>query len=124
MDIFEKAVREKTRFDYKGSISVEELWDLSLPVLDSIYGCLENELESLPKKSLLTTRSREREDVEFKQTIIKHIVEVKKAEADAVVKAKENADKKQMILSLIQEKQNESLKNLSVEELTKLAENL
>lgn len=124
MDIFEKAVREKTRFDYKGSISVEELWDLSLTVLDSIYGCLENNLEALPKKSLLSTKSKEREDIEFKQTIIKHIVEVKKAEADAVVKAKENADKKQMILSLIQEKQNESLKNLSVEELTKLAENL
>lgn len=124
MDIFEKAVRHKIRFDYKGKISVEELWDLSLPVLDAIYGCLENELESLPKKSLLTTRSREREDVEFKQEIIRHIVETKKVEAEARNQEKKNAERKQLILDVIEQKKNENLKNLSIEELTKLAESL
>ena len=124
MDIFEKAVRHKIRFDYKGKISVEELWDLSLPVLDGIYGCLENELESLPKKSLLTTRSREREDVEFKQEIIRHIVETKKVEAEARNQEKKNAERKQLILDVIEQKKNENLKNLSIEELTKLAESL
>ncbi len=124
MDIFERAVRQKIRFDYKGKISVEELWDLSLPVLDAIYGCLENELESLPKKSLLTTRSREREDVEFKQEIIRHIVETKKVEAEARNQEKKNAERKQLILDVIEQKKNENLKNLSIEELTKLAESL
>ena len=47
MNIFERAVREKTRFAFKGSIGVEELWDLSLTNLDTIYGNLETELEGL-----------------------------------------------------------------------------
>lgn len=82
MNIFERAVREKTRFAFKGSIGVEELWDLSLTNLDTIYGNLETELEGLPKKSLLSTNSKQRKEIEFKQEIIKHIVETKKIEAE------------------------------------------
>ena len=63
MNIFERAVREKTRFAFKGSIGVEELWDLSLTNLDTIYGNLETELEGLPKKSLLSTNSKQREEI-------------------------------------------------------------
>lgn len=124
MNIFEKATKEKTRFNYKGNISVEDLWDLSLTALDSIYGELENSLEKLPKKSLLSTTSNQRDEIEFKQEIIKHIVEVKQAENNAKTIAKENSAKKQMILDLIEAKKNESYKNMSVEELTAIAENL
>ena len=124
MNIFERAVREKTRFNFKGSISVEELWDLSLTNLDTIYGNLEAELEGLPKKSLLSTNSKQREDIEFKQEIIKHIVEVKKIEAEQKTIAKENSAKKQMILDILAKKQNQSYENMSVEELTALANSL
>ena len=47
MNIFERAVREKTRFNYKGLISVEDLWDLSLEKLDAIWCELEAELEKI-----------------------------------------------------------------------------
>lgn len=124
MDIFEKATREKTRFNYKGSISVEELWDLSLTALDSIYGNLEVELEKLPKKSLLEISSNQREKIEFKQEIIKHIVDTKRIESAALASAKENAAKKQMLLSILETKQNEKFQNMSVEELTKLIDSL
>ena len=124
MDMFEKAVREKIRFNFKGSISVEELWDLSLTNLDTIYGNLETELERLPKKSLLSTNSTQREDIEFKQEIIKHIVEVKKEEAEQMSIAKDNSAKKQLILDIIAKKQNQSYENMSVEELMALANSL
>lgn len=124
MDIFEKAVREKTRFNFKGLISVEDLWDLSLENLDTIWCCLETDLEKLPKKSLLQTSTKQRDEIEFKQEIIKHIVETKKAEAEAKAQANENSAKKQMILSIIESKQNEDLKNKSIEELMKLVEKL
>ena len=124
MNIFEKAVREKTRFNFKGLISVEDLWDLSLESLDSIWCTLESNLEKLPKKSLLSTNTKQRDEIEFKQEIIKHIVETKKAEKLANEQAKANATKKQMVLDIIEAKQNDDLKNMSVEELKKLAESL
>lgn len=124
MNIFEKAVREKTRFNFKGLISVEDLWDLPLESLDSIWCTLESDLEKLPKKSLLATSTKQLDEIEFKQEIIKHIVETKKAEKLANEQAKANATKKQMVLDIIEAKQNDDLKNMSVEELKKLAESL
>lgn len=124
MNIFERAAREKTRFNFKGLISVEDLWDLSLENLDAIWSNLESDLEKLPKKSLLTTNTKQRDEIEFKQEIIKYIVEAKKAEKLASEQAKANSAKKQMILDIIGQKENEDLKALSIEELKKLAENL
>lgn len=124
MDIFERATREKTRFCFKGLVSVEELWDLSLEYLDSLWCELESELEKLPKKSLLATNTKQRDEIEFKQEIIKHIVETKKAEKLANEQLKANAAKKQMVLDIIEQKKNEDLKSMSLEELTKLAESL
>lgn len=124
MSIFEKATREKTRFDFKGNISVEDLWDLSLENLDTIWGNLEAELEGLPKKSLLSTKSEQREEIEFKQSIIKHIVDTKKAEKEAERTAKANSAKKQLVLEMIEAKKHENLKAMSIEELMQLAETL
>ena len=124
MNIFEKATREKTRFCFKGLVSVEELWDLSLEYLDSLWCELESELEKLPQKSLLATNTKQRDEIEFKQEIIKHIVETKKAEKLANEQSKANAAKKQMVLDIIEQKKNEDLKSMSLEELTKLAESL
>lgn len=124
MNIFERAVREKTRFNYKGLISVEDLWDLNLEKLDAIWCELEAELEKLPKKSLLATNTKQRDEIEFKQEIIKHIVETKKAESVIAAQAKENSAKKQMVLEIIAAKKNADLQNMSIEELTALAESL
>lgn len=124
MNIFEKATREKTRFCFKGLVSVEELWDLSLEYLDTLWCELESELEKLPKKSLLATNTKQRDEIEFKQEIIKHIVETKKAEKLANEQSKANAAKKQMVLDIIEQKKNEDLKSMSLEELAKLAESL
>lgn len=124
MDIFERAVREKTRFNFKGLISVEDLWDLSLESLDAIWCNLETELEKLPKKSLLATSTKQRDEIEFKQEIIKHIVDTKKVEKNANEQAKANSAKKQMILDIIEAKKNDDLKSKSIEELMQLVENL
>lgn len=123
-NIFEKATREKTRFNFKGSISVEDLWDLSPGNLDTMYGQIQTELERLPKVSLIGSSSKQRNELEFKQEIIKYVFETKKAESEVAEKAKENSAKKQMILDILAKKQNESYENMSVEELKVLAESL
>lgn len=124
MNIFERAVREKTRFNFKGLISAEDLWDLSLESLDAIWCDLETELEKIPRRSLLATGIDQRGEIEFKQEIIKYIVDTKKVESEVKAQAKANSAKKQMILDLIEAKKNENLKNLSIEELAELAEKL
>lgn len=124
MNIFERAVREKTRFNFKGLISAEDLWDLSLESLDAIWCDLETELEKIPRRSLLATGIDQRGEIEFKQEIIKYIVDTKKVESEVRAQAKANSAKKQMILDLIEAKKNENLKNLSIEELAELAEKL
>lgn len=49
-NIFEFATRNKVRFSFKGLISVEDLWDLSLTNLDSIYKELNKSQSSLKRR--------------------------------------------------------------------------
>jgi hypothetical protein len=103
---------------------VEDLWDLPVTKLDIIYGNLEAELDRLPKKSLLSNSSSQREDIEFKQAIVKHIVEVKLAEAEQATLEKVNSDKKKMLLDILAKKQQSDYENMSTEELKALIETL
>ena len=41
--MFEVAVRNKFRFPFKGVISVEDLWDLSVQQLDGIFKTLKSQ---------------------------------------------------------------------------------
>ena len=58
MDIFEKATREKTRFAYKGFLSVEDLWDLPLMDLDRIFKSLNGKLRMTKEDSLLEIKDK------------------------------------------------------------------
>ena len=50
MNLFEVAVREKYRFPYNGMISTEDLWDLSVNALDSIFKTLNKDKKKQKKK--------------------------------------------------------------------------
>ena len=41
--LFETATRNKMRFPFRGMISVEDLWDLKLQDLDSVFKLLNKE---------------------------------------------------------------------------------
>jgi hypothetical protein len=120
--MFEQAARLKLRFNHKGLCSTEDLWDLSLTELDSIYKKLSAEAKTQGEDSLLESKNVADEVLELKISIVKRIVEVRLAEAAARKDAKEQAERKQKILSIIADKQDEALKNMSVEDLKKLAE--
>lgn len=120
-ELFLKATKEKFRFPYMGQISTEDLWDLSIENLDSIYGKLDEDLTRLTTKTLIKDKKTNIEkELEDKIEIVKFIVEFKQAEIET---AKENAMKsvkKQKILALIHEKENETLKEKSVDELKEM----
>ena len=56
--ICEYATRKKLRFSYKGSISTEDLWDLSLEELDRIFKGLNAKVKQSQEESLLEKKEK------------------------------------------------------------------
>lgn len=123
-NIFEYATRNKMRIQYKGVISVEDLWDLPVKNLDDIYKTLNAKVKQSQEESLLTTKSESDEDLEISIEIIKHIASVKLAEQEAREKSAAKKEQKQKIMAIIAKKQNESLENSSIEDLNKMLDEL
>lgn len=119
-NIFEYATRNKVRFPYKGSISVEDLWDLSVTELDKVFKTLNSQRKQSQEESLLNTKSKEDEIVDIQIAIVKHIVAVKLAEKEAREKAAENKAKKQKIMAIMAARDEKALENASDEDLQKM----
>ena len=123
-NIFEYAVRNKVRFPFKGMISVEDLWDLSLANLDSIYKTLNKQVKQSEEESLLTTKTSVDTELEVQIAIVKYIVAVKLEEQEAREKAAAKKAQKQKIMSIIATKEDEALQNSSVDDLRKMLDEL
>lgn len=123
-NMFEVATRTKMRFPFKGMISVEDLWDLSVQDLDKVFKTLNSQRKEVQEESLLDTKSSEDERLETQIEIVKYIVNVKLEEQAARVKAAENKEKKQKIMALMAKKDDEAMENMSKEELQKLLDEL
>lgn len=117
--LFETASKMKVRFNYRGVITTEDLWDLDVKALDYIYKQLmvakkESETESLLEEKKTNTI------LEVQIEIVKHIFNVKVEERNAAELKAENDAKKQKILAILARKQDAELESKSVEELQKL----
>lgn len=123
-NIFEYATRNKVRFSFRGLISVEDLWDLSLTNLDSIYKELNKRSKQSEEESLLNIKTQEDELLNVQIEIVKHIVSVKLAEKEAREKASAKKAQKQKIMSIIAAKQDEALQNSSIDDLQKMLDEL
>ena len=119
-NLFEGAVRAKYRFPFKGQISTEDLWDLPLKDLDSVFKALNAEAKRSQEDSLLQTRDQRSEVLDRQIEIVKHIVAVKQAEAAATKEAAERKAQKQRILEIIAKKEDDSLQNMSLDELKQM----
>lgn len=115
--MFEVAVRNKFRFPFRGLISVEDLWDLPVESLDLIFKELNSQIKRVQEESLLGSKTKQDKELELKIDIIKYIVSTKLEEAELRAKAKEKKEQKQKVLEILSAKQDEALKNKSVEEL-------
>ena len=122
--LFESAVRMKFRFPFKGSISVEDLFDLSVKDLDSIFKILNSQLKQIKEESLLSAKTKEDKELDAKIEIVKYIFSVKVEEENSRLKAKEQKEQKQKILEILSVKQDEGLKNKSIEELKQMLNEL
>lgn len=117
--LFEKASRMKLRFQYKGQISVEDLWDLSVQELDLLFKGVNAQLKASKEESLLGVKSRADEIAELSIQIIKHIVETKIKEADEKVQARDRKEEINTLKEIRERKKLGGLENLSEAELDK-----
>lgn len=125
MSMFEKATRQSLRFDTaKGQLSVEDIWQLPLTSksgvsLDAIAVDLYKKLQN-ENVSFVGATTSNNASLQLKFDIVKHIIDVRKAENEAAATAAATAARRQQILALIEQKKNEQLSGLSVDELEKL----
>ena len=119
-NIFELATRNKMRFPFKGLISVEDLWDLSLTNLDNVFKTINAEAKKSEEESLLNTKSKADEELALKIDIVKHIVSVKLKEKEDRENAKAKKEMKQRLLEIKAKREDAALENMSDEDLNKM----
>lgn len=127
--MFEKASRQKFRFDSPaGQLCTEDLWDLPLTSkanranLDDIARGLHKQLKSGDDVSFVVKEKKSDEAVQLKFDIVKHVIDTRLAENEAAAKAQTIKEKKQQILSIIANKENEALSQASIDDLKKMLE--
>jgi len=118
-NIFELASRKQFRYSLnKGTINTEDLWELSLETLDKLAKSLNKELKESEEESFIKTRTVANKTLEAKFEVVKHVINVKLAEAEEKAEKAKKQAKKEQLLELINRKELQSLENKSIEELT------
>ena len=118
--LFEKALTGKYRYNYKGLLTTEDLFDLTLKELDSIYTVLSTELKKVENVGLLSVENKDTQTLKNKMEIVQHVFTTKKEAIESDRIARENKAKKQQIMELIEKKRVDSLQNMSEAELQEL----
>lgn len=119
--MYKEAIRQKLRFTTsKGLLSTEQLRDLSLTDLDNLAVSLEKDYEESGKKSFLVKKSAKDKTAKLKLDIVIDILTTKVEEQEAAKNARAIKENNEKILSLIAEKEEDSLKSKSIEDLKRL----
>lgn len=121
---FEQAARQKLRFPtLRGEQSVEVLWDMPLSSksgfdLDSVAKAVNSELKQQAEESFVHTSTNPRKaTLELQLELVKYIITSKQAELAAREAATANHAKRQKLLSILSQKEDAALENLTPEEL-------
>lgn len=122
-ELFIHAAKNKYRFPFKGQIATEDLFDLKLEDLDSIYKSLNKQVAKDNEASLLSTNKVDKE-LRERIEIVKYVFIQKQKEKEDALLAAEKKQKREKILSAIANKQEQNLQNASIEELQAMLEDL
>lgn len=115
--MYKQASKMKLRFaTSKGNLSVEDLWDLSLPALDRLAVSYDEELAKSPRKSFITNDTPSNSELELKFNIVDVITDKLKDKA-AREAAKDKAAEKARLTELLAKKQSEKMESMSEDEI-------
>ena len=123
-NLFEIATRNRYRFNYKGVMTVEDLWSLRVEDLDAIFKMLNRQKKTADEDSLLATKSAEDQDLANKIDIVRYIVSVKLAEEAERVSAAEKKAQRDKIMEIVAKKKDKALEDMGIEDLMKKLEEL
>lgn len=123
-NLFEIATRNRYRFNYKGVMTVEDLWSLRVEDLDAIFKMLNRQKKTADEDSLLATKSAEDQDLANKIDIVRYIVSVKLAEAAERVSAVEKKAQRDKIMEIVAKKKDKALEDMGIDDLMKKLEEL
>jgi hypothetical protein len=118
MENYKLATQQKLRYNTsKGQLSTEQLWDLSLEDLDTLAVSLENEHKHSGKRSFIHKTSEKDKTTKLRFDVVLDILNTKIDQMEAAQEAAEIKEHNKKIISLIAEKQDESLKGKSIKQL-------
>jgi hypothetical protein len=119
--MFEKASRLKVRFDStQGLLTVEDLWDVPVTQLNTIAKGLNKKLVEAREEDFLEEESAEDEILKLRFDIVLYVLKTKQAGIKAIRDQTKKKEQKEKILGIIAKKQDDSLENMSEDELKKL----
>jgi len=120
MNIFERAVRKKLRFaNTKGQLSVEDLFDLSLPDLDTIAKAVNREVKSNDEESFIEEKTPAASDDELRLDLLKHVIKSKLAAKDAATKRAAKKAKLDRLKQIRADKEDEALLQMDASDIDK-----
>ena len=123
-NIFEAASKNKYRYPYKGMITTEDLWDLTQAQLDMVYKALNKGVSEAQVSSLMRKVTDVDAELLNKIEIVKYIFNTKEEEAEARKNDAAKHAKKQRILDILAQKQEDALQSMSEDDLKKMLDEL
>jgi hypothetical protein len=125
-NIFEYATRNKLRFiSSRGELTTEQLWDVPLRSsdgfnLNAVAKAANDAVKLTNEENFVeATRTVAHSRIETGLDVVKHVIGVKLADEAAVKKRTENKIKREKLLTVLAEKQDGKLSEMSERELKK-----
>ena len=115
-NIFEQATKMHLRFQHRGMLGVEDLWELDLAELDMVYRGLREQQKTEQQDSLLDNSSVNTK-LALRVELVKYIFGVKQAANEARKLAAANAVRKQQLLEVLARKQAAGLEEMTEAEI-------
>lgn len=129
--MFSEATRKGFRYPSKvGLLTTEQLWSLPLKAvnkasLNDVAKHLYKEIKEGVSVDFVGDGTSQKTKVEEKKLeVVKYIIQWKKEVAARAAKRIETTAKKQKILAIMEKKQDQSMEDMDIDDLTKLLESL
>jgi hypothetical protein len=123
MENYKEVIRKKVRFaTEKGELSVEQLWDLTIPQLDKLAVSLDEKYKNSNTKSFVEKKTTKDKDLKLQLDVVLDILETKVDEAELAKEKAARKERNQKIYKLIEDKKDKALEGKSIKELTSMLE--